>query len=840
MGDIFMTTHCFYFLKDKFPEYEKEAKKVEIATEQRNPETALITAGNLIEILTKYLAEVNNLGYLKSFKHSARLKELYHENIIPFKQSINFENARKLRNKVAHQSPHVTIDDAYRMHRLLYLILTWFYKDYGDSEFKPEEYNGPIYKPSINQNTKFIEENKKSLDELSSKISNIEKNQNSLVDEKSFIQLRSDFEKLLNENKSLEKEITNLKDLKRQIEDIKESLYLNEKKEEGDDFESSSDILIFEEGNQNEMDDTSIVVNDDDELEEGSYLLRQLSKLSTKSKESVEGHYNLDSFKDYLHVDRTIKKVFMERLKDIPRDSGHLVMLCGNVGDGKSHLLAYLNSKESDLANQFYIWGDGSISLDPDKNAIDTLMEVLEPFNDNNFNNPTKKIILAINLGTLNDFIESERAKKHFKKLRKHIYNSNIFDSKSLSENYFKGNLSIINFSDYNIFELTENSQYEVQSCYLSSLIDKIVLKDVNKNPFYKAYRKDKDNGYKHPILYNYKMLGLEEVKRVIIDLIVKISIKYKKFISTRAFLNFIHEIIVPPEINVYDDSWDISEYFDELLPNLLFSKYDSGFMKYLYLEDPTRLRIKALDQLIIDLNTSENIIDVVEENIDVSSIEFFRDSLKYYGSLKGSSTKEMTLLNTLIRFAYIFPKGNLINVFNDEDYTDYLKYLYFYHKEDYENYEKLFYEVKNAVFRWQGTIDDSNIIVNSLNNFYICKELDLTPTINEKDYLVDKNNEILRRFKTDILITFNVNGISNVPLYVDFSLYKYIIELNKGFRPNKNEEKVLIAFKEFIKDIINTISSNNHTIIKKIDSSETFDLSYNKMFNKYMFGGVK
>lgn len=840
MGDIFVNTHCFYFLRDKFPDYEREAKKVEIATEERNIETALITAGNLVETLTKYLAEVNNLGYLKKVKHHVRLKELYHENIIPFNESINFENVRKLRNKVAHHSAHVTIDDAYRMHRLLYSILTWFYKDYGDSEFKPNEYKGPIYKSSINQNTNFIEENKKSLEELSSKISNIEKNQNSLVDEKSFIQLRSDFEKLLNENKSLEKEVTNLKDLKRQIDDIKESLIFNDKKEEGEELDSSSYIQIFEEGIEDETDNSSNVVIDEDEVEEGSYLLRQLSKLSTKSKESVEGHYNLDSFKDYLHVERDIQKIFIERLKKIPKDSGHLVMLCGNVGDGKSHLLAYLNSHEPDLAKQFNIWGDGSISLDPDKNSIDTLVKVLEPFNDVNFNNPTKKIILAINLGILNDFVESEQVKKDFTKLRDYVYRSNVFDSKKLSQDCFKKNLSIINFSDFNIFELTENSQYEVQSSYLSSLIDNIVLEDKNKNPFYKAYCKDKDNGYKHPILYNYKMLSLEEVKKVIIDLIVKISIKYKKFISTRAFLNFIYEIIVPPEINVYDGSWDISEYFDELLPNLLFSKYESGFMKFLYLEDPTRLRFKALDQMIIDLNTSENIIDVVEENIDVSSIEFFRDSLECYGSLKGSSTTEKTLINTLIRFAYIFPKGDLINIFNDKDYNNYLKYLYFYHKEDYENYAALFYEVQNAVFRWQGTIDDSNIIVNYLNNFCIAKELNLTPTINEKDCLVDKDKEILSRFKTDILITFNVNGISNVPLYVDFSLYKYIIELNKGFKPNKNEEKILIAFKEFIKDVINTISSNNHTIIKKIDSSEIFDLSYNKMFNKYMFGGVK
>lgn len=76
-----------------------------------------------------------------------------------------------------------------------------------------------------------------------------------------------------------------------------------------------------------------------------SYLLNELIKLNTSSIESVEDD-NLSRFKEYLHVDRPIQKEFSEALNNaISSDSSHLVMLCGSVGDGKSHLIAKLKRK---------------------------------------------------------------------------------------------------------------------------------------------------------------------------------------------------------------------------------------------------------------------------------------------------------------------------------------------------------------------------------------------------------------------------------------------------------------------------------------------------------------
>lgn len=775
-----MTSHCFYFLKEKFPEYEEIAKEVEMLTVFEQPKSALTLATNLVEILTIDLSKKNDLEYLTTYKYADILRELFSENIIPIELSTNFENIRKLSEKLDHHSDMLTLDDAYRMHRLLYEVLTWYYHRYGDSKFKPQEYRGPIYKTTIKSDKE-----------------NRDGNEESTWESK---------------------------------EDIKTDTEVQSQEETEDNPVEENEIIVF----GDDMGVEQIPQKIKFEQKDGSYLLYQLSKLSIKSNEAVEGDSNLEPYKDYLHVERSIQNTFIQTLKNIPEDSNHLILLCGSVGDGKSHLLAYLNSHEHDLASQFRIWGDASVSTHSKKDAYEILSELLKPFNDDNLNTTNEKIIVGINLGTLNYFIESNEANNSFKKLRERIEKSNVFDSNNLSQNYFGDFLSIINFSDYNIFELSENSKNEVESDYLSSLIDKIVCQDKKNNPFFKAYELDKNNGLIHPILYNYEMLSSENVKNVIIELIVKISVKYKNFISTRSFLNFIHDILVPPIINQYDNSYSPSDYLEELLPNLLFSKYEDGFMKFLHLEDPTLLRLESLDELIISLNTKENILDVLDNSIDFSNISFLRDFIEYYGSLKDSTTSENTILNTIIRLVYIFQKDNNKNIFYDETYSKYLDYLYFYHKKDNSNYIDLFYEVIEAIFNFQGAIKGSNIIVKNLNHFFLAEKLDITPTVNENDfYLENPNSQKLNRFKTDILLTFNINNNENVPLSLDYSLYEYIIELNKGFKPNKKEEKTLIIFKEFIKEIISKLNSEK-VILKDLDNDELFALTYNDFLGKF------
>lgn len=146
-----------------------------------------------------------------------------------------------------------------------------------------------------------------------------------------------------------------------------------------------------------------------------------LSKLRKLSMESVENTASFNDFKKYLHVLRPVEtelRILLDQVNMANRKT--LILLCGSAGDGKSHLLSYLrNADEGHLLDEFELYNDATESSAPLLTSIDTLAKKLAPFNDDNCDNDDCfKMILAINLGTLNNFIESEKGAS-FSKLKK-------------------------------------------------------------------------------------------------------------------------------------------------------------------------------------------------------------------------------------------------------------------------------------------------------------------------------------------------------------------------------------------------------------------------------------
>lgn len=141
-----------------------------------------------------------------------------------------------------------------------------------------------------------------------------------------------------------------------------------------------------------------------------SCLVSTLKKCKQSSKEAVDNLESFDSFKKYMHILRTVEtelEGIIIKSKDAERSQ--LILVCGGVGDGKSHTLSYLKSKYPFLNSEFYIHNDATESFDPQKTSIQTLAECFSDFSDEELNSgAVKKAILAINLGALNNFIDSE------------------------------------------------------------------------------------------------------------------------------------------------------------------------------------------------------------------------------------------------------------------------------------------------------------------------------------------------------------------------------------------------------------------------------------------------
>ena len=748
-----MPNHCFSFLEEDFPKISEECETCEKHLVEENYLDSIIHAGKACELITQEIAINNGRDDLNELDQYNRLNQLIYDLfLIPDKFNRSFHKIRRDRNDAIHKDLKNAEEISYNIHKRLFNICIWFYSDYGLKNFIPSKYDGPIY---ISEKITEKDVDEKINEKLVDVTQIVDKNHKTTLEK--LAALDSKINKIENQQKPVTK--------------------INEE----EDYLSNYQF----------------------EKKKGSYLLNELSKLNISSGESVENEDNLNDFKNYLHVDRSIQYEFINELERVVNDkSSHLIMLCGSVGDGKSHLLAYLKTKRPDLYIKFKIHSDATESHFTNKTSEDTLANVLSSFDDDNIDTSFEKLILAINLGVLNNFLESDYCKERYSKLKKIVDEANIFDSNIISENIIQDKVSFITFSDYNLFELNDDcdSNY-VSSEYISALFDKITNNDYYNNPFYRAYSMDKESNYNHPIMYNFEILSDSEVKRVLIEYIIKIFVEYKKIISTRDLLNLIYELIVPPEFIEY-------------------SKNDN---------------FEKLDKFIIEFNISDNLSNLINKYFDNLRLKFLDSYFDEYADLYDCSVSEkQSLIIILIRFALFYGKSNFKNNFVDKNYLNYLKYLYAYNIQNNGQYQDLFLEVKKAIFNLKGVVKKDYICIDELENFKISKELKLkfapdTFDIHSKDCL--KN-----RFKTSIKVLFFVNKSEDkIPLDVDYPLYSSICKLNKGYKPNKSEKENLILFEEFINTLIDETSSED-LIIKNTNVNVDFTFEYNEDFDSFTF----
>ena len=748
-----------------------------------NPDIAIINGGKYFEdllsliMVTELIPEeqtVNdNINKLKDF------------GVINLEMKDRFHQARIARNKGVHENAE---KQAYKLCAILFQISVWFYKKYsGDKNFRTPSFDRSL----------IIEKDKKA--NQSSNSSNL--------DEKGMRTLLEDV-------------------LEEKMKNILQNIGTNDA---NDDEQIFDDDIPNEEDLESSLDEKS-KNNSEFKLSKtkGSYLLTELSKLKKSSKESIEDSSGFDDeFKKYMHVDREIQYELENKLEELGnKQSSQLIMLSGSVGDGKSHLLSYMNYKRPDLMNKFNVHNDATESFDPNLTAIETLNKVLEPFSDENIDNSNEKLILAINLGILSNLMDDEDMKNNYSKLFDILDKLDIFDNSAKTTNITEDFLTIINFTDYQLYEIDEG---KVSSNFISRLLNKVTGYS-DENPFYLAYKKDLKNNLHTPIIYNYQMLMNNEIKDIIVQTLIKCIIKNKKIISTRELLNFIYEIIVPADFNIYSDMADVSKYIGDLLPNLLFNTENrSDILRDISSQSPADIRSEKIDEFIISLNTL-NIKKVLEDYFDEEYIEFqfFKDFLlsKQYSH---DATKQKIIKNSLIYFILFFGNEKIKNSFVDEIYNDYLKYLYYYNY-DSRKVRKLFTMIKSSILAWRGSIKRDYVVINELPNFIVSKRISVYFKLNKPSETKLKNN-----FKNYISFNIIVNNdfceneycIGDscekqkcVKLNVDYLLFEAIEKINKGYKPNKNEKENLIVFDDFIDEILSKKGDNELSILYKSNES--------------------
>lgn len=775
-----MHYYNFDFLQERFPKLADLGRQIEDIFYQ-DPQTVLIKGRIFSEELLKEVAsqhdDLDNFSYLKLVE---RIQLLEKEEILSKEIARSLDTIRQLGNKASHEYIDADIENAFKMHKRLFEISVWLMEVYGDYSFVPPKYRNPKLKSTADVMSK-LEEKTSSLEEKLELILAAAKSE-------AAVDLPA---------KSVNTVIVSEEELKE----------INQEKKE----------LEFE-----------------FDLEEGeSYLLKELSKLKESSQEAIENSNQFSSFKDYLHVKRSIQDDLEQTLKDsaMVRES-QLIFLCGSVGDGKSHLLAYLKKKHPEIDDQFMIHNDATESFDPQKSSLDTLSEVLMPFSDEKIQTSTEKLILAINLGVLHNFIESEHAKQNFKILTQFITEANVFEEVSITANRDSEHFHLISFSDYQPFELTENGPV---SHYFSTLLERIVNPS-QENPFYRAYCKDKENKIHGFFMTNYELLMLEQIRNGIINLLIQAIIKNKVIISTRALFNFIHDIVVPANMEVDYYNSDAVQKTEALLPNLIFDGRERSPLLAVISElDPIHRRSNLLDQILIELNNTMDIQETFGKYIDLSQIQEWEKEINGLGAFHDLSNASRQLYNkSLIRLSF-FLSERVKGVFVDETYNQYLFYLYYFNIGSKSGIKSLFTLLKESIFLWNGKPKNDYVYIDKSNqDIQVAQFLNIKPYV---EHLTTSEQGVLNRFRLTIQVAFgDENKLNPVFLEIDFPLYKMLIQLFKGYRPNKKDKEDCIQFVEFIEKVMKHGNKEKELLFVNLQSNKSFKLVYDEDFEEFTF----
>lgn len=572
-------------------------------------------------------------------------------------------------------------------------------------------------------------------------------------------------------------------------------------------------------------------------------LLEELKKLRESSKYAVaQGTYsNLNGFKKYLHIERDVEKKLNNIIsKASESDKAQLLLVCGNVGDGKSHILSHLHDELKDTINQFIIHNDATESHNPNESSNETLYKLLQGFKDKKIDDSKVKIILAINLGTLSKFIEEFG--DEFKTLKEYISSTKILDTDLIHDDEFdnKSNFHHVNFTDYHMYSLTENG---ATSKIISTLLEKIVSNN-KANTIYKAYLDYKDiNADKVycPIQYNYEFLFNENNRTIVSQLIVKAIIKSKEIVSLRTLLNFVHDIIVPVDLSNINEAdyfkiiekMHSSEYISNLIPNYLFEHPElSSLFEKIESLDPCINRDAATDEVLLTLINAENTFDIFSKHIEKSYLD------KIEPKLNKTTISKSELSRFFMRLNY-FSNYLKNDYLKDTDFDEYLVWLFHYNNHNPSYIKKIYELVENAARNWNGDPKtNGKVIINvgkKQTQYRVFKDFEVIPDVN---LLKKKNDILINKFTQEFALSFKINSETDfVKIHVDFSLYKILKMISQGYRPNKKDNNNYVYFVNSINLLINQNNNKAPLYIDEVNIGKAVDYKFSKdTFSGYKF----
>lgn len=567
----------------------------------------------------------------------------------------------------------------------------------------------------------------------------------------------------------------------------------------------------------------------------------QLSKLRKQSMESVENTSSFDDFKKYLHVIRPVETELRNLLARVNHaGKKHLILLCGSAGDGKSHLLSFLRNADSEqLLKDYYVYNDATESSAPTLTSIDTLAEKLSPFNDYNYmDDDGYKMILAINLGTLINFIESEEG-KYFSCLKKYVEANEILSGYSHVSVYQPDSVfQHVSFSDFQIFSLRENG---IGTDYLEELLERVFSQN-DSNPFYNAYAHNSGCSVcqRCPVRHNFEFLLNPNHRKSIIKKIVEVVIKDKAIVSTRDVLNFLYDILVHPDFSYTglcsisaDSVKYLSTYIQHTTPMLIYELKDvSPLSNEIRKHDILKERTENLDVATTRFHALENIkesFDGATSGTPYSALASLT-SISVLGGIKPELKK--LVYRFIVRTSELkgeLPESNAQNLF-----AQYIQFLYYQNSGKERKLQKLYDATKRAVLNWDGQFESDQICIDDSNDkYWIVEQLLLSPSLYSRQI---EDTADVQRFSTSIKVRFKKASspeLNTAELSIDYALFELILAMREGYRPTVQDKNHHADFVSFVQRLIEFGNKNDRIILVPKGS----DSNHKAVFEKTDFG---
>ena len=542
-----------------------------------------------------------------------------------------------------------------------------------------------------------------------------------------------------------------------------------------------------------------------------SQLFNEIIKLRQFSGESVQSGDGLDDLNRYLHVTREIEKEIIGEIVKINEQGGGIILLVGSAGDGKSHLISWL--KNRDEIQGFVFYNDATSSCSPTKTATDTLKEALSSFNDVNIENTTKKMIIAINLGRLNLFFDDDEVKNNYDKLIKSYSKLTGVKHNDINNTWDK-RVRFILFSDYQIFEVMKDkeNEYPVDSAFLRTILDKIVLKDTI-NPFYRAYIEDKKNEKLNnkPIVLNYELLFIENIRISIVKYIIEAIIRFQLMVTPREFLDFISLVICPNYIKKYSERDD---FFNCLLPNLFFAGGDNKILKALSKLDSLKISDSTHDNWLILMNRSHDIPSEVFHSDELDNLPKYliERTRKFYAN-NGIDTEKTIYF--LLRLKHLLDYHS-----ESQSYKKYLENLCSISNRNVRKMKALYEMFELAIPRNNCSfVDQENWIPLNFQggNYKMFIQIDMEA----KEIESVIKNGFANKFKPEFIMAWQLGDGEDKCLPVNYKMFDYVDKLINGKLPLILSDSKDIVFTDFVNQLVRCSGKSNKIYVVSADDKK-------------------